>query len=35
MTECHLARGAEFNHSKEVVASWIDQAMEVKDVTAA
>jgi hypothetical protein len=32
--ECRLARGAEFNHSEEVVASWMDQAMEVKDVAA-
>jgi hypothetical protein len=33
--ECRLAHVIEFNHSEEVVASWMDQAMEVKDVAAA
>jgi hypothetical protein len=33
--ECRLACGAKFNYSDEVVASWMDQTLEVKDVAAA
>jgi hypothetical protein len=33
--ECCLACGAKFNHSEEVVASWMNQVMEVKDVAVA
>jgi hypothetical protein len=30
-----MTSAAEFNHSEEVAASWMDQAMKVKDVVAA
>jgi hypothetical protein len=33
--ECRLACGTKFNHSEEVVVSWMDQAMEVKDMAVA
>jgi hypothetical protein len=33
--ECRLACGPRFNHSEEVVASWMEQIMEVKDVAVA